>query len=140
MSNEVEKTPKQRLLEILTVNQFMNVDQMTDILIANGFWDGKDISNIIRTAQKAEVRKWVKTLKNEDGRPAFANIEIENEEGETIHVYMQPCLFDVDQYKQVISYHREKAKYHFNEAKNYTKQLFRQFGVQLELPFEVDSE
>lgn len=138
MSKEIEKTPKQKVLEILAVNKFTETDDLTHLLIANGMWADKDPAEMIFAFQKSETRKWLKTLKDEHGRPAFANIEIENEAGETVHVYMQPYLFDIEQFKQVINYHISKTKYHANEAKEFQKELQSKYNVQYELPFKLE--
>lgn len=64
--------------------------------------------------------------------------EITNDEGETSNGYMQQSLFDVSQYKQVISFHNARARHHIVEAHEYAKDLKARHSVQIEFPIPKD--
>lgn len=136
--NKLEKTQKDRILEILRTNDFIDTDEATDLLDESGFWDSRDPDDLIRAQKKSETRLFLKTLKDEEGEPAFANIEIETLDGKVKHVYMQPYLFDVEQFKQIINYHTSKARHHADRARKLQKQLQAKYNIQYELPFKLE--
>lgn len=79
-------------------------------------------------------------MKDNCGRPVFANVEITDDEGETTNGYMQQSLFDISQYKQVISFHNARARHHIVEAHEYAKDLKARHSVQIELPFPIPED
>lgn len=69
------------------------------------------------------------------GRPVYANVEIQDEDGNMVNGYMQQSLFTSSLYEYIINYHNGCAKHHIREAHEYPKNLDVRYSIQIELPF-----
>jgi hypothetical protein len=136
----LEKMSRRVFIEALKSGEFLTTEQAIARLDKRNFWNEGAIESAILEWKKSYVRKAMRQIKDARGRPVFANVEITNDEGETVHGYMQQELFEVAHYKQVIQYHVDRAKHHINEAHEYAKDLDHRYSVQIELPFPLPAE
>jgi len=136
----LEKMSRRVFIEALRSKEFLTTEQAIERLDNRNFWNEDAIESAILEWKKAYVRRVMRKIKDGRGRPVFANVEITNEEGETVHGYMQQALFEVAHYKQVINYHVDRAQHHITEAHEYAKDLDHRYRVQVELPFPPPAE
>ena len=111
------------------------IDQIVDACNAAGFWSDDFLTDAEDAAKKSAARKLMKTLRA-GGSPEWASIVTTDEEGDEQRIYKQETLFDVEDYRQVVRYHVDRAKYHRETAQAYADRCEAKFDVQLRLPFD----
>lgn len=134
------KMSRRVLFEALRSDRFLTIDEIVDRLKRVNYFDESAEQQAIDSWHKSQARKIMREEKDERGRPAFANVEISDSDGETTNAYLQQSLFDVSHYEQVISYHNARAFHHIAEAHEYAKDLKARHSVQIELPFPMPEE
>ncbi len=141
MQSAMDKKMSRRVfIEALKSKDFMTTDQAVARLNKRNYWDDEQINDAILEFKKTHVRRMIRQVKDERGRPVFANIEITDGEGETRNGYMQVALFDVEHYRQVIDYNIKCAQHFIREAYHYQKELRERYGKQVKLPFDAPAE
>jgi len=128
---------KARFQEIMgNADQWNTIDELLDMCEQEGYWTEDFLDNAINAAKKDHIRRSIKQLRGEDGWSLWASVETQTLEGEPVRVYKQEVLFDVPDYRQVVTYHGDRSKYHAMKAKGYASRCKERFGVQLTLPFD----
>jgi hypothetical protein len=54
-----------------------------------------------------------------------------DEDGKQVRVYKQETLFNVDDYQQVIGYHKERRHHHDKMVRGYKRRCKDRFAVEL---------
>lgn len=130
MSNE--KAAEEAVVLHMHLNGWATIDELEEAiepLLPDDFYEDA----------KSQARKiWLRRLlrrRTEGGWPEFANIVRQDEQtGEEVHFYKQELMFDIDDYKQVVAYHADRAEYHLKVAFGYKAKAYERFGIQLSLP------
>lgn len=136
MPNKMDKRMSRKVfIEALRSKDFMTTDQAVARLNKRDYWDDEQIENAILEWKKTHVRRMMRNIKDERGRPVFANVEITDRQGDTQTGYMQVALFEVSHYKQVIDYNVKCAQHFIKEAYHYQNELRARYGKQVRLPF-----
>ena len=125
---------KTRFEEIARSTEFAGIDTYVELCDDAGYWTLEFLQNATLDAKKSHVRRMIKTLKNDDGTPVFANIVVTDPDGERQHVYKQEVLFDVTDYIQVVSYHVKGARIAYQTALGYKKRGEERFKTPIFLP------
>lgn len=130
-----------RFLEATSAaNAWAKIDTLVALCDEHGFWNDEFLSHTADNAKKAFVRRMIKTLKTDDGDPVWASVETTDDEGKTVRVYKQETLFNVDDYRQVVSYHGDRANHHREMALGYARRCKKRFGKQIATMFgEADA-
>lgn len=89
-----------------------------------------------KVAQSDKIR--FQALMGDDGFPLYASVEMKDENGKTCRVYKQEMLFDVEDYRKVVTYHHDRSNYHRRMSAGYKTRCKNRFNVQLTLPFDGD--
>lgn len=98
------------------------------------YWTPEFRETCVRQAKAAHARRMMKQLQDATGWPVFASVETKTPEGEVQRVYKQETLFDVNDYFQVVVYHRGRSNYHQKMASGYKRRAEERFHTQLNLP------
>jgi hypothetical protein len=122
--------------EITAHTRWANIDELTESLKDAGWFTSEFLEGAVENAMKERVRKEMKSHKDADGMPLF--VSIVKPDGE--RVYKQETLFDLDDYKQVVNYHRERGQHHINIAKVYRDRAFDRFRVRIQLSFDFEDK
>ncbi len=119
--------------------KWATIDEIRDLCDnAEGFWSQEFIDSAATKSKNAKIRRLIKTLKDETGFPLHASVETTNEDGETIRVYKQELLFDPDDYRQVVTYHSDRASHHGRMARGYAKRSDERFKTELDRQLTID--
>lgn len=114
-----------------TIDELISaIDEVPEI------WARVASSDITTSWKKAQARRLIKTLKNDDGEPLYASIVQTDENGNEIRVYKQETLFDINDYMQAATYHGKMVIHHAKEASRYSKGYQQKTGKQFHLPFD----
>jgi hypothetical protein len=111
------------------------IDQIVTRLDAEGCWPAEFLARAMDEAKKQLARRLIRQSKDEKGWPTIASVETVNADGQTVRVYKQETLFEVEDYKQVVQYHHERSAYHRKMREGYRRRAKQRFGVQLPIPF-----
>jgi len=134
-------TDKARFQKLMgNANAWMPIEKLVSLCDEGRFWTENFLAGAVDSAKKTAVRRLIKTLKDRDGWPIWANVETTNEEGKTERLYKQELLFDPNDYRQVFEYHNERSTYHRKMAQGYASRCKKRFHVQLKLPFDETSD
>ncbi len=126
-----------RLMGILgNCDEFATIDKIMELCDSAGFWSEEFQQAVAVKAKKSELRRLMKRAKHQDGTPVFASIKTANEDGELVNVYKQETLFDVADYRQVVSYYVTGSNQYAATAKQYAKRCKKRFNVNIPLKFE----
>ncbi len=131
------KTKKEIFLEATATTKWATVDEIIKRLDGADYWDREFRNRALLNEKKKEVRRQMKSLKDADGMPVFANVVVPDEEGGEKHVYKQETLFDVGDYEQTITYHVSAGQHHIDMAVRYRGRALARFQVQIPLPFDL---
>lgn len=135
-----EAMSKERFIEITQEEQWSTIEQYLERLDDNDFWTREFEVQALAIAKKDYIRRTVRGIKDESGWPIIASIVTTDEDGEEVRVYKQEHLFNLEDYKQVATYHQERGRYHMKTANGYVERANARFGKQLALPFPGASE
>lgn len=127
-------------IEAVNGSEWATVDKLVEMCDAANVWPEDFIDTVLINAKKSFVRRQIKQLKDDENWPLWASVETQNEDGETVRIYKQETLFDVEDYRQVVAYHADRREYHGMLAEGYVVRCNRRFHVQLKLSFGDVSE
>ena len=119
---------------------FLTIDQLVAICDEGAYWTDEFMQTSTRNAKKAHIRRLIKTIKDDDDWPVWASIDSTDEDGNMLRVYKQELLFDVEDYRKVVTYHADRSAYHKQMALGYGTHCKRRFGIQLHFDFDDDTE
>jgi hypothetical protein len=117
-------------------DRWNTIDELLSLCEEEGYWTEDFLEKAVDEAKKSHIRKCIKQLKDSDGWDQWASVETQTAEGDTVRVYKQEALFDVEDYRQVVHYHNDRSDYHAKKAESYAARCQKRFNVQLTLPFE----
>lgn len=99
----------------------------------------KDDEHALRLVENAVIRREIRLLTDETGFPVITSIKRPNPDtGEVERVYKQEALFDIDDYRQVVSYWTERTNYGARMARSYRDRAQSRLHVQIPLQFDLD--
>ena len=124
-----------RFVEAIHVDHWAPIAELVERLDEAGFWDRELMRRAGDAFKRSYVRRMVKRIKDDTGWPVVASIELAQEDGTKQRVYMPETLFKLDDYRQVISYWRNRAHNAIEMANGYTRRARQRFHKQLPLPF-----
>ena len=135
---QIEQTTVQRFIGCLGgINQWATIDKFVDALDEGDFWDETFYMKVEAHAKKQFIRRMLRKAKDETDWPIWANVKIQDAKtGTETHVYKQESLFEVSDYVQVCSYHRQRGLHHLDVADGYKERAARRFGEQINLRFD----
>jgi hypothetical protein len=110
---------------------WVTVDDCVSRLNASDAWGENFEDDALKEAKKIVVRKVMQDMRSADGTRNVASIKTTNAAGETVQVYKQECLFKVEDYRQVVAYHRNRGEHHYREAARYAEQCRTRLGVEI---------
>ena len=96
-------------------------------------WGADFNARELAKAKKARIRREISRLKDKEGFPKFPSIIVVGEDGVRKQVFKQETLFDVEDYKTIVSYHVKLSNHHRDMAKGYVKRCKARHEVQLSL-------
>lgn len=133
---------KKEFLEATSTTQWATIDELVKKLDHVDFWDSEFTGRALLDRKKAYVRATMRSMKDANGFPLFANVITQDENGQEKHVYKQETLFDIGDYRQTVNYHVATGRHHIRMAVSYRNNAFRRYDVQIPLPlgFEEASE
>ena len=114
---------------------WVTVDECVSALDASNAWGDTFLDDALREAKKVVVRRVMQSMRAADGTRNVASVETTNEAGERVRVYKQECLFKVEDYRQVVAYHRDRGEHHQREAARYAERCRIRLGVEI-LPIQ----
>lgn len=127
---------RERFSEIAASLQgWATIDEIVDACNEAGFWGDEFLMEVENAAKKSAARKLMKSLRSGNA-PEWASIVTTDENGDEKRIYKQETLFDVEDYRQVVRYHVNRAKYHRETAQGYADRCETKFNVQLRLAFD----
>ncbi|MBS4027214.1 MAG: hypothetical protein KGZ58_01145 [Ignavibacteriales bacterium] len=136
--------PKQEtLIEMFTTAigqvEWMTIDNIVKEVGKNPELAERLLSDAKDKALKFACRQLLRSIKTEEGLPAFASIVEADPNGNEQRVYKQEALFDVNDYKQVVNYHSKQMVHHAKMARHYAKECQHQTSEQIHLPFDENA-
>lgn len=95
-----------------------------------------DSDEIHRLALRAFTEEWRRELrvKDENGVPKYASINVRDDNGKQVRLYKQTDLFDESDYAVAIKGHVVEARSHLRAAKALAADAAKRLGVQIEIP------
>lgn len=131
--SKVGRRDKSRFQELMgNADNWASIDDLVALCDEAEYWTDEFMEGVAAHAKKDHLRRLIKTLK-EDGWPLWASVETKDEAGETCRIYKQELLFDIEDYRQVASYHNDRSRYHRRMAAGYKTRCKKRFNVQLKL-------
>ena len=124
--------------EILADRGWLTVDQMAAEVASRGLVDETYQRAAVHRLLKVDLRKILRSARDADGFPVYANVVEEDEDGNPIHLYKQEEMFDLRDYEYVIANHTSAARHHWDMALRYQKRAEARFSVQIPLPLAFE--
>src|SRR5512137_1067427 len=136
MMEKIKQSDKSRFQELLgNADCFNTIEELVSMCDQAGFWTDDFLATVTDVAKKSTIRRLIRDVRDEDGWPSIGSIETTNEAGETVRVYKQEALFDIEDYRKVVAYHSERSRHHRNMAIGYAKRCKTRFNKQPPLDF-----
>lgn len=123
-------------LEATKDSRFGDIDFLVEKCEAAGIFSDEELDHAAESYKKDRVRRLMKSIKDDNGWPLFASVVVTEASGEEKRVYKQELMFDIDDYIQVSSYHKDRSHYHMKMANGYTQRGNTRFCEQYPLPFK----
>ena len=132
-----EGTVKERFSDCLDgMNRLATIDQFVDALDKANFWDETFYSKVADRVKKQFIRCMIHQTND-----IWASVKIQDPAtGIEIRVYKLESMFDVSDYEQICSYHRQVGLHHFNMAHGYRDRAERRFGKQAAFCFDQSDD
>lgn len=131
---KVRQTDRERFESLMgNADKWASIEDLVSLCDDAGYWSDEFYAQAQGSAKKSMVRRLIRTLKDDTDFPVWASVETTNEDGKNVRVYKQETLFDVDDYRQVVSYHSDRSSYHATVAKEYAKRCKVRFNKQLKI-------
>lgn len=104
--------------------------------MAEATFDGLDDAEVLRLARRAYTEEWRAALrvKDGDGVPRYASIEVRAADGSMVRIYKQTSLFTAEDYGVAVGYHRAEARAHNRAADLLTKRCNAVHGTKIAIP------
>lgn len=134
---QIEETTVQRFIGCLGgISQWATINEFVDALDEGDFWDETFYMKVEAQAKKEFTRRMLRKTKDKMNWPIWANVKMQDAKtGVETRVYKQESLFEVSDYVQVCSYHRQMGLHHLDTAKGYKERAERRFGKQIDFAF-----
>jgi hypothetical protein len=117
---------------------WLTVDQLAAEMASRGLVDDLYQRAAVHRLLKVDLRKMLRSARDADGFPLYANVVEQDEDGNPIHLYKQEEMFDLRDYEYVIANHAAAARHHMEMALRYQQRCAARFGVQIALPLTFD--
>jgi hypothetical protein len=124
--------------EILADKGWLTVDQLAAEVANRGLLDELYQRVAVHRLLKVDLRKILRSARDADGFPLYANVVEEDEHGNQVHLYKQEEMFDLADYQYVIANHTSAARHHWDMALRYQKRCEARFGVQIPMPLSFE--
>lgn len=112
------------------------IDDLVATCDAQGFWEQEWLDTTTDVAKKTKVRRLIRQVKDADQWPAWSSIVIADTDGVRKRLYKQEVLFNVEDYRQVVTYWVGSTQYGMKMAQGYRDHAVKRYAVQLSLPWE----
>lgn len=130
-----DQMTRERFIALTGQNQWATVDEFVRALDAGDYWPANFIEHALEIAKKHHVRRMARTVRDETGFPVLASVVTRDESGQAVRIYKQETLFNLDDYRQVVQYHKDRGLHHIHMANTYATRSNNRFDDQLPLPF-----
>ena len=124
--------------EILADRGWLTVDQLAAEVASRGLLDELYQRVAVHRLLKVDLRKILRSARDADGFPLYANVVEEDEHGNQVHLYKQEEMFDLADYQYVIANHTSAARHHWDMALRYQQRCEVRFGVQIPMPLSFE--
>jgi len=129
-------TDRARFQELMgNADAWNSIDKLVELCDEADFWSEEFTEGALASAKKSQVRRLIRTLKDDESWPLWANVETTGEDGKTERTYKQELMFDSNDYRQVVDYHNERSAHHSKMRDGYAARCKRRFDIQIPLPF-----
>lgn len=125
----------ERFSEILATEQWVRPDTMVEKLDAAGYWDDALAAHALAEFKKEHVRRMARTIRRDDGRLVFVHVVQTTPTGEKVPLYKQQALFNVDDYRYAVNYHKMMGIHHMVRANELARDCRTFTGKQVPMPF-----
>lgn len=112
------------------------IDEIVSLCDDASFWTDGFLADAEDKAKKSVVRRLIKSIRGIDSAPEWASVLTTDDDGKPQRIYKQETLFDVEDYRQVVTYHADRSRYHRITAEGYAKRCKQRFNVQLRMTFD----
>lgn len=126
-----------RFEELTQSANWASIDEIKDLLDKGDYWDDEFEESALDFAKKAFIRRRIKNIKDPSGFPLFASVVTRDADGIEERRYKQEPLFEHEDYRQVITYHADRAHHHVLMAQGYQARDYSRFGELIQLPFDI---
>lgn len=134
----------ERLRGVVINQAFATIDDIVRAMDKAHVFPEEEERAVVTKWKKAEARRLVRQMKDDSGWPLFFNIVIQDQKGHKQRVYAQEALFDLQQYRQAITYFKGvsvQAAATANELARRARRRLKLKSRQLPLPFpEMEEE
>ncbi len=131
MTRQVSATERTRFQAITgNADGWASIDELVDLCDQEGFWEPAFLESATNQAKKSQIRRLMRSLKDDENWPVWASVETTDEDGKTVRRYKQETLFDVEDYRKTVDYWADRARYAGGMAKGYAKRCKKRFNVQ----------
>lgn len=128
-----------RLSSLRIDKPFATIDDIVAAMEAAHLFDRQKESKVVKRWRKSEARRMIRSLKDETGWPRWFSIVLTDEKtGERQRVYGQEALFNLEEYRQAISYFSGvsvRAATMANELARRARRKLKLRSRQMPLPF-----
>lgn len=121
--------------DLLAHEKWQTIDQMVDALDDADYWADDFADAALHRMKREHCRRMARSLRRDDGRHVFVHVVETLPTGEKQHVYKQQTLFNVDDYRFAVNFHKQMGIHHIARANELAKDCQRFLGKQLPLPF-----
>jgi hypothetical protein len=105
----------------------IDINELVDALDARHVFDEEDEAAALRDWKKAQIRRAVKGIKDDNDVPLIFSIVDLDDDGKTVRKYKQESLFNIEDYRQVIEQYRQRRLYHSRIEKFLLKRMTERF-------------
>lgn len=134
------KVDSQRFLAITASLRWAEIQEIVDACDRASFWSDDFLESAVNEAKKSLVRRLMGQVRDREGHRVFHSVETHDPEtGETVKRYMQEALFEVDDYRVVVTYHRDREQHHGREARRLNERCRQKYGISVLPGFEVEA-
>jgi hypothetical protein len=90
--------PREAVDEILAERGWLPVDRLAAEVVRRGLVDERYRALAVHRLLKVDLRRLLRTARDADGWPLYANVVEEDADGHPVHLYKQEELFDLRDY------------------------------------------
>lgn len=126
-----------KFVELTKDMEWGSIEEIVERLENGGYYDEEFKERSYDEARKADARRMIRRIRTPGDRPVFASLVKPGPDGKEERIYKQYALFDIEDYRQDIQSHCQRANHHIYEAMTLQAEAYRRFDVQLPLPLEM---